>query len=323
MKYWIFVNKFLLLLVMWAGISSQGVCQIDKNKEVWFTDIKQAELQADRVYNLDLSGQSLDSLPDIISTFKNVRFLKLSDNNISSLNGRLKQLTSLVYLELSGNKFKTLDFSEFCGSQASIVEVWLRDNQLTAIDTSINCLKNLSSLNIGNNRLVNLPAGIILPRLKKLSLDNNFITEQPKTLHFSPKIAYLNLYGNAIEKIYFEKYFRNITYLNLGDNPLISMQFEIIPSKLTTLILDWVDLSEFDLQNLPKSIQVLSMEHCNLNRIDAILYLINLKELSLIQNNLTELPSGLRNLPKLRKLWIGGNSIFQQLDFPPYISVVE
>ncbi|MEM1319393.1 MAG: leucine-rich repeat domain-containing protein [Bacteroidota bacterium] len=283
--------------------------QYDANRNVWFTDLEKAFKDPLRVYNLDLSNQGLDTIPAYIQRFPNLIALKLSDNTISALNDNLSTLSKLEFLELSGNKLTSIDFTLFKKAKFNLEEIWLRDNKITEIDSTIQVLRSLKLLNLGNNQIEHIDPNIRLKHLESLYLDYNVLQVVPALVYTAYKLEYLNLNANQLKRFELNTGLRNLKSLNIGDNPIESLQFKKSKYKLSTLILDWIDLSKQNLKQLPFSIQILSLEHCQLYDIEGIAHLKNLKELSVIYNELQQIPEALKSMRELEKLWIKGNPL--------------
>jgi Leucine-rich repeat (LRR) protein len=96
----------LLVLVCW----SYG--QVDRNRERWITNLDEAFVEPERVYNLDLSGRGLDSISNYLTSFHNLEAVKLSDNRIRATGDQLSGLRKLQFLELSGNNLRQVDYSK-------------------------------------------------------------------------------------------------------------------------------------------------------------------------------------------------------------------
>ncbi|HMQ48553.1 MAG TPA: leucine-rich repeat domain-containing protein [Saprospiraceae bacterium] len=301
------LRKSLLVVVLFCcHWVSYG--QFDSNRSIWFTDLNQAFKNPERVFNLDLSGQGLDSIPSFLPIFRNLKSLKLSDNNIRALNQYLNQLPALKYLELSGNRIRDIDFSLLEGLKYTLEGLWMRDNQITHIDSTINHLQSLNLLDLGNNKIATLDRSIQLKYLEILRLDNNFLSSAPALLHQSPKLQELNLYGNLLTTFELNATHAYLRKLNLGSNPISTLHIAPAKYRLKTIILDWVDFSQNNLPALPLSIETLSLEHCQLSEIpDGVVALPFLKELSLMHNNLSTLPEAICQLPRLKKIWLTGN----------------
>lgn len=81
---------------------------------------------------LNLSGLGLVELPDEIWELKNLKILKLNDNNLTGISNKIGKLRNLVILNLSNNK-------------------------LTSLPNEIGYLKYLEELDVSNNQISILP----------------------------------------------------------------------------------------------------------------------------------------------------------------------
>lgn len=299
------------------------MAQYDSRRSIWITEVKEALREPHRVYQLDLSNQNLEVVPDYIATFPNLVALKLSDNRIQSLNHNLANLEQLEFLELSGNQLSEINFELLGKACKNLDELWLRDNNIQKIDSSIYYCKQLEHLNIGNNQITTIEGEGTLPLLKSFIADNNYLKGVPNFIKTASKLHHLNLHSNAITKFELGIYHRNLENLNLGNNQIQVLSFPKGKFNLKTLVLDWVDLSAFDWCQLPLSIQVLSVEHCAIETFpECLLRLRKLRHLSLLQNEISEIPVALNKLKSLRKIWLSGNPITKLYNFSPKIEVV-
>jgi Leucine-rich repeat (LRR) protein len=285
------------------------LAQYDLNEDIWFDNLEEALLTPERVYNLDLSNQALTAIPEAITRFPKLRALKLSDNRLDSLNACLFELRELRFLELSGNRIKQIDFTRFESQAYSLTELWLRDNRLERIDTSINTLKYLEGLQLGYNNITIIESGVSLPNLRTLKLDGNYLKAVPALVYACPKLHTLSLNDNQLESFRYTASLRKLAELNLGDNPLQSMEFFPVKYQLEVLILDWVAVQEDWLAQLPNTLLTLSLEHCELTSIEPLTHLRRLEELSLMHNELHAVGETLSQLRRLRKVWLIGNSV--------------
>lgn len=310
------------MAVLLLYYSPVAYSQFDSNRGIWFSDLQLAFENPDRVYNLDLSGHGLDSIPEYLPVFRNLESLKLSDNNLRTLSPYLNQLPKLKYLELSGNRIRQPDFSQLDRLKYSLEALWMRDNQITRIDASINVLQSLTLLDMGNNKISSLDSSIQLKYLEVLRLDHNYLAAAPALLYQSPKLQELNLYGNLLDSFQLDERHVYLRKLNLGSNPITALRIVPASYRLHTLLLDWVEIDLSAFPPLPRSIETLSLEHCQLTSIPAfILELPRLQELSLMHNNLSTLPEAVCHLPRLKKLWMGGNPIDWQKNLCGQVSL--
>ena len=173
-------------------------------------------------------------------------------------------------------------------------EVWLRtdlqtlvlaDNDLTEISERVGDLASLRMLDLGHNRLSDLPAG--LGRLEDLSdflyLHDNRLTKLPDTLRGLQRLRYLNISENAFE-IFPEVVtaMRGLIELRVTDNRLNEL-----PSSIAQL----------------KSLRELHLRNNRLATLpEAIHTMEELRQIDLRGNPLTHLPESLTKLPRLEKL---------------------
>lgn len=121
----------------------------------------------------------------------------MSKNNSSNESPPPDQSTSTPVssnnksVDLSGKQLTALPESLL--SQTSVTSLNLSNNQLTNLN-GIEKLVNLETLNVENNRLESLPAGIgQLKKLKNADFSNNRLTSLPAELGSLTQLSTLNL----------------------------------------------------------------------------------------------------------------------------------
>lgn len=137
-----------------------------------YTKLEDAIKEPEKVYNLDLSKQKLDSFPSEIFQFKNLRTLNLSRNKIKSIPKQIKELTYLRELNLSRNKIKEF-IPEVC-LLTNLKKLTLNQNFIEAIPSEIKNLKKLAYLDMWDNNLWIFPdeLGELKENLKYFDLQN-------------------------------------------------------------------------------------------------------------------------------------------------------
>ncbi len=195
--------------------------------------------------------------------------------NLTELPDSLWQLTQLTFLNLSSNQLTTLPDS--LGQLTQLTSLNLPNNRLTALPDSLGQLTQLTSLNLSNNQLIALPDSLgQLTQLKDLNLSKNKLTALPVWLLEQTKWQYLDIsYTN-------ESYFVD-TY-------------------------SFGDIFEYVFFNFPK----LNVSYNDIEIKELFPWIIQLKDLKnlyLLNNQLTDLPSSLAKLEHLKRLGLRGNPL--------------
>lgn len=277
--------------------------------------LEEAAKDYENVYHLRLDQRGYTKVPKSIQRMTNLVSLDLSGNAIEDLGTSLKGLTQLEVLKLNGNQLKNIPL-ESLSDCTLLKELYLKSNQITGIDTNINQFKYLTKLDVGDNQINSIDAEIYLPRLKSFKAEHNKLDECPSFLQQSPKLGYLNLRANQIPSIEHLANLTKLISLNVGDNPIESIRPILQLSNLEFLIIDWINLSAENWDNFAvnlKWLRVLSAEHCQLTKVPSwIESLKHLEELSLIMNDINQLPAFLYTKKRLKKIWLGYNPVAKE-----------
>jgi len=149
------------------------------------------------ITHLDLSNTRLTYLPDSITTLNKLEFLDISSNGLESLPESFANLISLKILLLSNNKLKKLPDS--FDKLSNLHTLYLNHNQLTDFPVSILALSQLSYLLLDYNQIKYLPKTIAqLQNLKHLELSNNKLIQIPDEILNLGKLSKLNLSNNCL-----------------------------------------------------------------------------------------------------------------------------
>ena len=141
---------------------------------------------------LDLSGQKLDTIPNIVFKNTQLKLLILSNNQLMSLPTEIGQLTNLTMLDLKRNKLTSLP-SEI-GQLTNLTMLDLLFNQLISLPTEIWQLRKLADLDFGNNQLTSLPTEIgQLTNLTMLDFRYNKLTSLSSEIGQLKNLTTLNL----------------------------------------------------------------------------------------------------------------------------------
>ena len=151
---------------------SQSLSQL-KISECTLKRIDNRILKLNKLVNLDLSQNNLQSLPEEWDGLTSLKELVITHNSISAfskgfLNSHLK--SNLALLDLSHNKL-THFHPDLC--TFNVVTLKLDNNCISGIPRSIQQMHHLQFLSMCSNRLVKLPLEFCQLRLDKLDLFGN------------------------------------------------------------------------------------------------------------------------------------------------------
>lgn len=147
---------------------------------------------------LNMQHNQLSALPDSLGRLSNLRVLECSNNQLTDLPSSLVQLTSLEQLFIRQNRLHVLPALP----TQSLKELYLADNQITALPSDLLCgLVLLSSLELRGNKITALPEEALPSTLTRLDLSNNDISLLPPSLGLLPRLSVLLLEGNPLRGI--------------------------------------------------------------------------------------------------------------------------
>ncbi|MFZ0407493.1 MAG: leucine-rich repeat-containing protein kinase family protein [Cyanobium sp.] len=151
---------------------------------------------ADSLEVLNLSGNSLSTLPDDLSRLSKLRVLFCSDNHFTQLP---EVLTSCPQLEIVG--FKANAIREVAAAAISPKLRWLilTDNQISALPDSIGSCARLQKLMLAGNQLADLPEAMRgCVGLELLRISANRFKALPEWLLQLPRLTWLAFGGNPV-----------------------------------------------------------------------------------------------------------------------------
>jgi len=149
---------------------------------------------ADTLEILDLSGNSLSSLPDDFSRLTKLRIIFLSNNQFTQLPEVLGRCP-----ELSMVGFKTNRIRKVSAKAIPIKLRWLilTDNEIEELPKEIGNCAQLQKLMLAGNKLQSLPASLVnCHRLELLRIAANQLNEFPIWLLSLPRLTWLAYSGN-------------------------------------------------------------------------------------------------------------------------------
>ncbi|NXW04740.1 LRC32 protein, partial [Fregetta grallaria] len=127
-----------------------------------------------------------------------LKHLSLCKNNITRLQPYAFNQTSLLSLDLSGNKDLFVPKEALGGLEFSLQKLSLRDNQMDDSKAELPCLNILKVLDLSGNNLSLLPTGLFCSPLESLDIrNNNLLTlEKPALASWSPSLKDMSIAGN-------------------------------------------------------------------------------------------------------------------------------
>ncbi|PIA43664.1 hypothetical protein AQUCO_01800017v1 [Aquilegia coerulea] len=231
---------------------------------------KKTGIEIERVEEVDLSGMSLDSVPNPSLNLAVIHKLDISNNNIEVIPESLTaRLLNIMVLDVHSNQLKSLPNSIGCLFKLKHLNV--SGNLLESLPKSIENCRSLEELNANFNKLKKLPdtIGFELVNLRKLSVNSN-------KLDFLP---------------YSTSHLTNLRILDARLNCLRSL-----PEGLENLI-------NLEILNISQNFQYFH------TLPDSIGLLISLVELDVSYNKITILPNSIACLKNLKKLCVDGNPL--------------
>ena len=279
---------------------------------------------------LDLSKNSMTSLPDSICLLTRLRSLNLSRNQISTVPPSIRALTGLQELHLAGNQITILppaicalqeltllDISQnpLVRPQTLGIEAWFWTIKERGTLTGLHDLKPWHNRNAGMLREVDLigqgftvvPDDIgLLTGAHTIDISDNLLMSLPDSLWTLITVQHLNLESNRFVVLADSLgALTNLESLNLSSNELIAL-----PDSIGELVhLEFLHLTHNALVNLPESIGGLT----GLTSLDlddnrlltlplSIGLLVGLENLNLTHNSISSLPDTIGDLTRLTRL---------------------
>ncbi|CAD5228080.1 unnamed protein product [Bursaphelenchus okinawaensis] len=264
-----------------------------------------------RLKKLDISENKIKNVPDEIDELTDLMVLNLSKNDLMNLPETIGKCVNMVSLNLSNNM---LSLSKCVMNLTQLTSLNISETATAALPAEIDQLVNLQHLDASQCDMSCLPNSIVrLSKLKVLDLCENHITELPERMDNLVSLESLDLRTNFLTRIP-ESLLqcKELQTLDLSQNSLTSLPEDLGDlDKMVELV-----LCENSLPELPTSIgnmrrlEVLKVTKNSLTKLTpSICRCVNLTDLYLGHNLLQELPSSLGNLNKLRFLDVSGNRL--------------
>ncbi|XP_050934480.1 transforming growth factor beta activator LRRC32 isoform X2 [Lates calcarifer] len=123
--------------------------------------------------------------PDCVSfsSVRNLHFLYFSENNLQTLPENAFANTPLKLLDLSLNPGLDMDKDSLSGLEHSLVHLFLRENNISWLNTDLSLLKSLKHVDLSTNQLTSLPMWNKESSIESLNLqNNNLVTLEYRTM---------------------------------------------------------------------------------------------------------------------------------------------
>ncbi|OHS95161.1 hypothetical protein TRFO_10643 [Tritrichomonas foetus] len=264
--------------------------------------------------SISFRNRLLKKIPYRIPPNHRLEIIDLTNNRITCLPKHLKNLKSL---DISLNKLTTIDgpIESSLLTYENLTELKIRGNYLTDIPKSLEALKSLKILHLGNNRL--LKFDLCLPNLISLDLSSNQIQNFDQIR--SNKIVSLNLSFNFLNEFHTQN-FPNIRQLILTGNNLkefsLANDKNIIFSSLTMLNISHNIIKEFeDVSNCAPKLEKLNISYNLLNKFPSKLPK-TLNGVDLSYNKLVLIDEDLSKMRALNLLLLNHNFLTKMPKLP-------
>ncbi len=170
-----------------------------------WSNLEEAKNDRYEVRYLDLSNKNLTKLPDEVKTFKRLVALDLSSNPISEFPQEALGLPNLQYLFIDSCQLKELKPIWEAGKKSNLIFISARGNQIEELSPDITELQSLYCLRLGGNKIAKIRnkgfSNAANSSLSILELAHNQLSFIPYALSAYPNLTYLNLRYNAITEV--------------------------------------------------------------------------------------------------------------------------
>ncbi|XWW45134.1 tetratricopeptide repeat protein [Fibrella sp. USSR17] len=265
----------------------------------------------------------LASLPASIGELKSLTMLGLQKTRLSALPATLGNLTELNRLSVSGGQLSSLP--ESLGSCQKLQFLSIADSTLAVLPASFSNLKNLETLTLDLPQLRLLPAGITdFSRLRMINLVMPQLVVLPEELGKLSNLANMSVKSSkllglptSIGRLAKLEYF----VLDGGVEPITNKSLgmlEQLPDSLARCgklrILSIRNQLAFDgadairkITSLP-DLTSLQLDHCGIDRLTDIDWkTVKLRQLSMSQNSLRDVPEAILDAPQLEQVNLSYN----------------
>ncbi|MCR9172171.1 MAG: leucine-rich repeat domain-containing protein [bacterium] len=162
--------KFILCAIS-SVLASYALAQCQ-----YCTNLDEALKNPSEVKHLNLSGQGLEKLPDSLHLFVNLETLDLSNNRLTDLDFGKAELAYLESLNLNFNPgVDLITISDWNKILPDLKELRARGCSIFLVSAELGSLKQLTFLDLSNNKLRTLPNSLSKGKLQDIRVRNNDI----------------------------------------------------------------------------------------------------------------------------------------------------
>lgn len=227
----------------------------------------------------------------ICSKLKNLISIKCCNNNLTELPSDFAELTNLINVDFSYNKFNNIP--NVLMNMNNIISLKLISNMISIIPFDIAGMSGLINFDISKNNIINIDGIVTITNLKILNISHNPLEYLPENIDILNNLEELNIFNTNLSYLPINiGNLSNLTTLNIEKNVNLIQ----IPSTIGNLL----NINKLNLAN--NSITVIPDEIGNL---------ISVESIYIQGNKITHLPSSIGNLTNLKYIAIGSNYISQ------------
>lgn len=195
-----------------------------------------------------------------------LKILDLTRNSLTSLPKQIGEIRTLEELYLAGNKLQSVP--KELGNLTSLKRFFINHNHLTSVPKELGNLSSLEAFSLGPNPLKSLPEELgALSSLKELWIDGSEIVSLPKTIAQWKSLEKLHADSAKLQSLPKEiEGLSSLTYLSVTENSIKSL-----PQAITKLFLEVFDLRKNPIKFFPKGFEEWkkSLKTYNASNIDS------------------------------------------------------
>lgn len=136
-----------------------------------------ANVDADTIYGLSLSKMRLETVPDSLSKFKNLKHLDLSKNKLTDLPSFIGDMSNITEINVEKNKFDHLPIV-FCRMK-NVERLILNRNFIPTLPSCIEYMVSVKYIDLYDNPIASLPDSFErMQNLEKMDLSGIRFSER-------------------------------------------------------------------------------------------------------------------------------------------------